>query len=258
MERRCQMTRPLVYALALLVAAAPIAVSAAGKPPKGPGKSLKLDHFWCYIVSSQTPQDSINVTLEDQFQTTTVNVSGPLQFCNPVQKTIDGVVTQIVDLTDHLTIYHLLTAAPLPTAVTFIATNQFGSTQFTVDKATAIMVPTQKNTLAFPDRLDHYLCYPVSGQSVEQAASLTDQFQTREVIVAKPALFCNPVQKTLLDGTTTRIQNRAAHLTCYNTRLPQSTDQREIEILNQFEQDTYTVTTTQLLCAPSTKTLISQ
>jgi len=253
------MIRPLAtYALALLIAAAPVAVNAAGKPPKGPGQtSLKLDHFWCYIVSSQTPQDSIEVTLEDQFQTTTVVVGEPLQFCNPVQKTIGGVVTQIVDLTDHLTMYNLLTAAPLSTAATFTATNQFGSTQFTVDKATAIMVPTQKNTLAFPDGLDHYLCYPVSGASVEQAASLTDQFQTRDVIVAKPALFCNPVQKTF-GNTTSRIHNRAAHLTCYNTRLPQSTDQRTIDILNQFEQDTYTVTTTQLLCAPSTKTLISQ
>src|SRR5262245_29003633 len=219
MERRCQMTRPLAtYALALLVAAAPVVVSAAGKPPKDPGKSLKLDHFWCYIVSSQTPQDSIEVILEDQFQNTRVAVGEALQFCNPVQKTIDGVVTQIVDLTAHLTMYRLLTAAPLSTAATFTATNQFGSTQFTVDKATAIMVPTQKNTLAFPDRLDHYLCYPVSGPSVNQVASLTDQFQTREVTVGKPAFFCNPVQKTLLDGTTTRIQNRAAHLTCYNTR----------------------------------------
>src|SRR5262249_50710815 len=252
------MIRPLTtYALALLIAAAPVAVSAAGKPPQAPGKtSLKLDHFWCYIVSSQTPQDSIEVTLQDQFQTTTVNVGEPLQFCNPVQKTIDGVVTPIVDLTDHLTMYNLLTAAPLSTAATFTATNQFGSTQFTADKATAIMVPTQKNTLAFPDRLDHYLCYPVTGASVGQAASLTDQFQTRDVIVAKPAFFCNPVQKTL-GNTTTRIQNKAAHLTCYNTRLPQSTDQREIDIMNTFGQDTYPLTTTQLLCAPSTKTLIS-
>jgi len=249
--------RLATYALALLVAAAPVAVSAAGKPPKNPGKSLKLDHFWCYIVSSQTPNDSIEVILEDQFQNVRVGVGEPLQFCNPVQKTIAGVVTQIVDLTDHLTMYNLLTAAPLSTPATFTATNQFGSTQFTVDKATAIMVPTQKNTLAFPDKLDHYLCYPVSGASVEQVASLTDQFQTREVTVAKPAFFCNPVQKTF-DKTTTRIQNKAAHLTCYNTRLPQSTDQRDIDILNQFEQDTYTVTTTQLLCAPSTKTLISQ
>src|SRR5262245_44110334 len=216
------MIRPLAtYALALLIAAAPVAVNAAGKPPKGPGKtSLKLDHFWCYIVSSQTPQGPITVTLEDQFQTTTVDVGEPLQFCNPVQKTIGGVVTPIVDLTDHLTMYRLLTAAPLPAAATFTATNQFGSTQFTVDKATAIMVPTQKNTLAFPTRLDHYLCYPVNGPSVEQAASLTDQFQTRNVVVAKPAFFCNPVEKTL-DNTTTRIQNRAAHLVC-NTRLPQS------------------------------------
>src|SRR5215831_14423893 len=170
MERRCHMIRPLAtYALALLVAAAPVAVSAAGQSPKSPATNLKLDHFWCYIVSSQTPQkNSIEVTLEDQFQTTTVDVGEPLQFCNPVQKTIAGVVTQIVDLTDHLTMYRLLTAAPLSTAATFTATNQFGSTRFTIDKATAIMVPTQKNTLAFPDKLDHYLCYPVSGASVEQ------------------------------------------------------------------------------------------
>src|SRR5262245_37897042 len=79
-----KMTRPLAtYALALLVAAAPVLVSAAQKPPKSPAKSLKLDHFWCYIVSSQTPQDSIKVILEDQFQNTTVDVGEPLQFCNP-------------------------------------------------------------------------------------------------------------------------------------------------------------------------------
>jgi hypothetical protein len=243
--------------LALLVAAALVSVGAGGqKPPKGPAKSLKLDHFWCYIVSSQTPDAAVTVTLEDQFQTTTVLVGDPLQFCNPVQKTVGEVVTPIVDLTDHLTMYNLLTAAPLPTARTLTATNQFGATRFTVDKATTLMVPTQKNTLAFPTGLDHYLCYPVSGPSVEQAASLTDQFQTRNVIVAKPALFCNPVEKTF-GNTRTRIQNRAAHLVCYNTRLPQSTDARDVDILDQFEKDTFTVTTTQLLCAPSTKTLVS-
>src|SRR5262249_40767595 len=164
-------------------------------------------------------------------------VGEPLQFCNPVQKTIAGVVTPIVDLTDHLTLYNLLTAAPLPAPRTFTVTNQFGTTQFTVDKATSLMVPTQKNTLAFPTKLDHYLCYPVSGVSVELPASLTDQFQTRDIVVAKPALFCNPVEKTV-DNVRTRIQNRTAHLLCYNTRVPQSTDSRDIEVLNQFEKDT--------------------
>src|SRR5262245_29609786 len=172
--------------LALLIAAAPVTVGAGGqKPVKGPTKSLKLDHFWCYIVSSQTPNASIAVSLEDQFQTVEVTVGEPLQFCNPVQKTIGDIVTPIVDLTDHLTLYNLLTAAPLPAPRTFTATNQFGTTQFTVDKASSIMVPTQKNTLAFPTKLDHYLCYPVSGASVEQRASLTDQFQTRTVVITK-------------------------------------------------------------------------
>src|SRR5262245_58784364 len=141
--------------LAVLIAGAPITAAALGqKAAKGPtkGVNLKLDHFWCYIVSSQTPNASIGASLEDQFQTVTVSVGEPLEFCNPVQKTIGDVVTPILDLTDHLTMYRLLTAAPLPAAATFTATNQFGSTQFTVDKATAIMVPTQKNTLAFPDR----------------------------------------------------------------------------------------------------------
>src|SRR5215471_2194359 len=118
-ERICQMTRLLAkYALALLVAAAPVAVSAAGKPPKGSAPNVKLDHFWCYIVSSQTPRESITVDLQDQFQTTSVDVGEPLQFCNPVQKTVGDVVTLIVDLTDHLTMYRLLTAAPLPAATT--------------------------------------------------------------------------------------------------------------------------------------------
>ncbi len=243
--------------LALLIAGAPITVGARGqKPAKGPTKSLKLDHFWCYIVSSQTPNAAVEVSLEDQFQTAVVSVGEPLQFCNPVQKTIEGVVTPIEELSNHLTLYNLLTAAPLPTPRTFIASNQFGDAQFTVDKATIIMVPTQKNALAFPDKLDHYLCYPANGASIDQPASLTDQFQTRNVVITRPELFCNPVEKTV-GSETTRIQNRAAHLLCYNTRLPNATDSREIDVLNQFETDTFRVTTTQLLCAPSTKTVIS-
>ena len=240
-------------AFALIVAAAAVSV---GAPTLSAANNLKLDHFWCYIVSSQTPQASPTVIVQDQFQTATVSVGEPLQFCNPVQKTIGSVVTPIVDITDHLTMYNLTTAAPLPTPQTLIATNQFGDTQFTVDKATTIMLPTEKNNLGFPTGLDHYLCYPVNGPSVGQKATLTDQFQTKNVTVTKPAFFCNPVAKTF-GGTTTRIQNASAHLVCYNLRLKQSTNSRDVNILNQFETDIFTLTTTQLLCAPSTKTLVS-
>jgi hypothetical protein len=237
----------------LILAGTALYVGALGP---GPGKALKLDHFWCYIVSSETPQPAVTVTLQDQFQTATVSVGSPLQFCNPAQKTIGPVVTPIVDLNNHLTMYNLLTSAPLPTSRTLTATNQFGAQQLTVDKATTLMVPTQKDALRFPTKLDHYLCYPVTGTSLELGVSLTDQFQSQDIIVEKPVLFCNPVAKTI-GNKTTRIQNAAAHQVCYNIRLPQSTTSRQVPIQNQLETDTFTLTTTQLLCVPSTKTQVS-
>ena len=256
--------------LGLIVIAAALCVGARGPgsvkgglkldhldPVKG--KSLKLDHFWCYIVSSETPDQAVTATLKDQFQTAFVSVGSPLQFCNPAQKTVGGVVTPIVNLNDHLTMYNLLQSPPLPTTETLTATNQFGAQQLTVDKAaTTLMVPTQKllENLRFPTRLDHFLCYPVNAASIAQPVSLTDQFQTQDVTVEQPVLFCNPVEKTI-GNKTTRIQNAEAHLLCYNIRLPQSTTSRQVPILNQLESDTFTLTTTQMLCVPSTKTLVS-
>jgi hypothetical protein len=220
-------------------------------------KSLKLDHFWCYIISSETPDPAVTATLKDQFQTASdVSVGSPLQFCNPVQKTVGTTVTPIVNLNDHLTMYNLQTSAPLPASQTLTATNQFGAQQLTVDNAATLMVPTQKmlENLRFPTKLDHFLCYPVNAASIAQPVSLTDQFQTADVTVEQPVLFCNPVAKTI-GNKTTRIQNPAAHLLCYNIRLPQSTTSRQVPIENQLETDTFTLTTTQMLCVPSTKTL---
>src|SRR5262245_21574564 len=250
-----RIARVTVYTFMGLVVASIALYAGAGVGAAPPG-ALKLDHFWCYIVSSQTPQSPLTVTLTDQFQSAAVSVGEPLQFCNPAQKTIGSVITSIVDVNDHLTMYNLLTSAPLPNSRTFTATNQFGSQRFTVDKATILMLPTQKDALRFPTSLDHFWCYPITGRSARRSVTLSDQFQTEDVIVEKPALFCNPVEKTI-GGKTTKIQNAAAHLTCYNIRLPQSTTQRLVPIQNQFETDTFALTTTQLLCLPSTKTNVS-
>src|SRR5262245_19615607 len=227
--------------LSLILAASASAQSVGQSAPRRT-IDLKLDHFWCYIVSQEQTQNPVpSATLKDQFQTTQVLVGSPLQFCNPVQKTIGTVVTPIVDVNDHLTMYNLLTSAPLPTSQTLTATNQFGAKQLTVDKATTLMVPTQKmlENLRFPRRLDHFLCYPVTAPSIAQKVSLTDQFQTQDVTVEQPVLFCNPVQKTI-GNNTTRVQNPEAHLLCYNIRLSQSTTSRQVPIQNQLETDTFT------------------
>ena len=254
-ERSYSTTRLLIQTVLTLTLAASAHAQSSETSRAGRTTNLKLDHFWSYIISrEETQQPAVTATLRDQFQTVTVSIGTPLQFLNPAQKTIDSVVTTIVDLNDHLTMYNLQNPALLPTSQTLTATNQFGARQLTVDRATTIMVPTQKETLRLPRRLDHFLCYPVNGQSIAQPATLSDQFQTQDVIVEQPALFCNPVQKTI-GNDTTRIQNEAAHLLCYNIRLPQSTTSRQVHIKNQLEEDLFTLTTTQMLCVPSTKTV---
>jgi hypothetical protein len=253
-QRSYRILRLLIQVVLTMMVAVSVHAQSTGNRVERKTPSLKLDHFWSYIVSTATSQPAVTATLMDQFQTVTVSVGSPLQFLNPAQKTIDSVITPIVDLNDHLTMYNLQNAAPLPASQTLTATNQFGTQQLTVDKATTLMVPTQKETLRFPRKLDHFLCYPVNAASIAQPATLTDQFQTQDVIVEQPVLFCNPVQKTI-GNNTTRIQNEAAHLLCYNIRLPQSTTSRQVHIQNQLETDTFTVTTTQMLCVPSTKTV---
>jgi hypothetical protein len=52
---------------------------------------------------------------------------------------------------------------------------------------------------------------------------------------------------------TTRIEERDVHLTCYDIKGPQRTQATHVLVENQFEQDTFTVTSFELLCVPSEK-----
>ena len=235
--------------LALLVAASTSSAQSADQ----------LDHFLCYIISSETPQPSTPASLIDQFFVTpgvSVKVGSPLQFCNPlIQKNGENV---FMDSTHHLTMYRLQKSPTLPAPQTLTATptnTLFGPQTLTVGKASSLMVPTAKNITTIPD-VNHFLCYPVSGKSLAQTVTLTDEFRNQQsVIVEAPTLFCNPVAKTI-GGTTTDVTNPDAHLLCYNIRLPKSTNAREIGIQNQLETGTFTVTSTPELCVPSTKAVV--
>ena len=67
-----------------------------------------------------------------------------------------------------------------------------------------------------------------------------------------PRLFCNPVEKTV-GGVTTSPPEPDVHLTCYDLHGPQRTQATKASIQNQFETDTFTVTSWQLLCVPAAK-----
>ena len=67
-----------------------------------------------------------------------------------------------------------------------------------------------------------------------------------------PHYFCNPVTKTV-DDVTTSPPEPDVHLTCYDLHGPQRTQATKAAIQNQFETDTFTVTSWQLLCVPAAK-----
>jgi hypothetical protein len=149
-------------------------------------------------------------------------------------------------------------AAPqeLTPHLTVSTEDQFGPQTLEVVSAQVLLVPTQKlvGDLEFPERLNHYWCYEANGERVGVSVTLEDQFSGPDTVrVEQPVLFCNPVEKTHAE-VTARIEERRVHLTCYDIHSPQRTVAKEVGVFNQFEQDTFTITSFELLCVPSEKT----
>jgi len=208
---------------------------------------VKETHFRCYIVSNQTPAAPQTVILDDQFMPpTTVSIDEPLEFCPPTSK--NGAT--IEDPEEHLTMY--AASIPLPQALSVRTQDQFGLRTLTVASARVLLVPTEKNDLGEPTRLNHYWCYAANGPKVGQTVTLADQFGSNTVRVAEPEYFCNPVEKTH-GGTTYRIVEQDVHLTCYDIKGPQKTKAQTFRVQNQIESDIFTVTSWDILCVPSAK-----
>jgi hypothetical protein len=237
----------------LLAVAVPTAVAQGPKPKVNFEEET---HFRCYIVSQQTPQPATPVTLSDQFrENVPLEIDEPLQFCAPVSK--NGL--PIDEPEEHLTMY--AAAANLETHLIVDTQDQFGLRTLEAVGARVLFVPTQKlavngveTNLGFPDRLNHWWCYDVNGEPVDQDVTLEDQFRSDAVRVEQPVYFCNPVEKTRVGARRPeRVPEPDVHLTCYDLHGPQSTNPTQVDILNQFEQDRFTITSFELLCVPSAK-----
>ncbi len=107
-----------------------------------------LDHFKCYTTSHVTPPTvRQNVTLHDQFESTTSQVSKVATICTPVDKNGEG----IVDSRLHLVCYDVKdtrspSQPPFPGATVQI-TNQFGQETMQVHRPSMLCVPSTKQVL---------------------------------------------------------------------------------------------------------------
>jgi hypothetical protein len=219
------------------------------------------DHFTCYEAIEDDAGTSATVSLEDQWQTLTdVGVSNILEFCNPTAKTVGEVTTPIEEPEAHLAFYELTQKlSSIKKRVT--VDNQFGVQVLRVAAPKLVAVPTVKNNvgdLGGVERdLSHFTCYEASGKRVLVPANVTDQFQSKDILVHVPQYFCLPAEKTV--GTTvTPIVRDEDHLVCYKvtpSELVESSPTPSIE--NQFETDVLKIGPLHYLCVPSEKVSVT-
>jgi hypothetical protein len=99
--------------------------------------------------------------------------------------------------------------------------------------------------------LDHFLLYEViEGRSVGAEVGLNDQFGDETVTVYEPAFFANPV-RIIHDGEVTEILYPEVHGVLY--RIEGGDFQREVQVVNQFGEQTLNVDAPNLLAVPSEK-----
>ena len=210
---------------------------------------FQTDHFKCYLPIATTAIPAQVVQLQDQFTANTAKVKTIWRFCNPTVKQHNDVITPIMNADAHLALHR---AGPQPLVNReVVIRNQFGDQTIITGQARYLAVPTQKDPHGPPTNLDHFNCYVVTnGAAAATQVMLTDQWFASPHKVAKPALFCNPVQKTH-NGVVTPIIHPNDHLTCYKIT-PRAFD-KTVQLHNQFGDPQFRSKQADMLCVPTLK-----
>jgi hypothetical protein len=260
MKRQIQVT--IAFAVAAVMA---LLIGGSEVPARQPVKIEEI-HFRCYIVSQQTPQPAVTITLDDQFTDgpATTIVGEPVMFCVPTAKTVGEQVFPIPEEPEEQPHYTLYNAQGVAAPRTILVTDQFGeAAEWQVTTPKYVLVPSTKTIggVTFGgdvlDELNHYWCYQANGPRVGVQATLEDQFSgPDEVRVTTPTLFCNPAEKVSPEGQF-RIEDRQLHLACYEVHGKQATEQFTFTVHNQFETDEYQSAAWEIICAPAAKEIPS-
>jgi hypothetical protein len=220
-----------------------------------------MDHHKCYRTRPKGWRFAErNVMLEDQFGASEMTVERLKYFCNPTDKNGEG----IHDPTAHMACYK--TSRPKGMGPSerrsVLIENQFGQLNLLVVRADLLCVPAEKDSVPSPLNIDHFECYKVRAipRFDSRVVTLGDQFETKETVVIKPKLLCNPVDKNG-EG----ILNPEGHLVCYTIKDADGQPKFslvDLEMEDQFSDDTLVLfrgecRKSSVLCVPSTKRLAS-
>jgi hypothetical protein len=188
---------------------------------------FKIDHFSVYQAAGPTPPASFQtVSLRDQFGEEDVELGALNLFMVPADKNAEG----LKDPISHLACNPILNGNPGLPEVT--VSNQFGEATLGVGVARELCVPTEKRITPGSVEIEHFKCYEASGEPVDAAVALVDQFQEWGGLALAPFRFCNPADKNG-EG----IQNFTDHLTCYTVSPTGQSLDFAVPISNQIYPD---------------------
>jgi len=230
-------------------------------------KPIPPDHYKLYAVDWEGEPIPIGteVVLEDQFGTFEATVMEAELFGNPVEKEHATGVSPIYDPNRHYTWYHLEYDEADEVRRSVEISNQFqDKVELTVYGPVMLAVPTQKEDHEMVECLNHYLVYVVDEEDYYEfppvePVNLKDQFipEGEDVTVNGPALFANPVKKTVVGGTVvSEIEDNDLHWVVYGIWDEATSIEKRIQIANQFGNDqVLDLTTRELLAVPSQKSV---
>ncbi|UCD22172.1 MAG: hypothetical protein JSW22_00590 [Chloroflexota bacterium] len=194
-----------------------------------------LNHFLIYEVT-ETEFPEFSVHLKDQFTEEDVVVYGPTGFANPVQKTVDGMVTEIEYPDEHWVFYYI-EGEPFEKSGLQIE-NQFGEQTLDLSSPHLLTLPSQK--ISWEQPLNHFWVRWVNDlllSPIDEVVQLEDQFVTITANVTRPRLFANPTKKWHgVDGSElTPIWDPRDHLMLYEIDILDGEEQMwEVVVDNQF------------------------
>jgi len=204
-----------------------------------------------YLPSVPLP----NVTLTDQFGTSTHQPLTLDRFMNPVEKTVlsTGEVSPIHDPVTHYSWWFI--SPPQPMALTVSVTNQFGDQTLSINDALFLLNPALKNQPGQPPIRNHYKAYLCSGPPVDVMVRMSDQFDVWQATVMVPQWFLVPAEKQVGEpgtGPLYPIVDPNQHYVCYEFR-PFDFGTFSASMIDQFAQVPLNLTPSDYICVPTYK-----
>jgi hypothetical protein len=238
----------LRFAVLTAIAVALSAEQSRAQNPPGLGPT---DHQKVYRIGEGPPFTGL-LELRDQFGFGNYQYQGPFWLSTPVQKNTEP----IRDPATHYLWYEIF--KPLIDPVRqVVVQNQFGEGLLEVRNAHYLLVPALKNQnpgTPLPTHQNHFKCYDAIGGSALPTVTLVNQFGTEVVQVLRPALLCNPVEKTHA-GQVFPILFPQDHFVCYDIfpRAPLGVGVTVTDQIAPTQRPAF-ILENQWLCVPSLKT----